>query len=297
MYQLLAENDLQVGGDGKGRSAWIAYGYVLSREESKVIALHDCDIVNHSRELVAQAVLSRRLTHHRLRLLQGILCPGDGQDARPGDTAVRDAPHPQPGKAPRAVSPFSSSSTAFATPGGRVFDADRTRRINRIPNDWGLEVETLAEVYRNYSLRRICQAELCETYEHKHQALSAEDPKTGLMKMAIDIAKSVFRNLAIEGIILSPERAAARSSSTTSARPRTRSSATGTTPPSTAWCSTDHQESIVVEAFTRALQMAGRTFFEDPLYSPLIPNWNRVISAIPSVLERVQELVEKENAG
>ena len=31
---------------------------------------------------------------------------------------------------------------------------------------------------------------------------AGEDPKTGLMKMAIDIAKSVFRNLAIEGIIL-----------------------------------------------------------------------------------------------
>ena len=52
-------------------------------------------------------------------------------------------------------------------------------RINRIPGDWGLEVETLAEIYRNCSSKRICQVELCETYEHKHQPLSAENPKTG----------------------------------------------------------------------------------------------------------------------
>jgi len=62
-------------------------------------------------------------------------------------------------------------------------------RINRIPADWGIEVETLAEVYRNYTLRRICQTEILETYEHKHQPLSAEDPTTGLMKMSIDIAR------------------------------------------------------------------------------------------------------------
>jgi len=45
-------------------------------------------------------------------------------------------------------------------------------------------------------------AELCETYEHKHQPLSAEDMRTGLVKMSIDIAKALFRNLASEGIVL-----------------------------------------------------------------------------------------------
>jgi glucosyl-3-phosphoglycerate synthase len=42
-------------------------------------------------------------------------------------------------------------------------------RINRIPGDWGLEVGVLAEVYRNCSLRRICQVEIADKYEHKHQ--------------------------------------------------------------------------------------------------------------------------------
>ncbi|NIQ17237.1 MAG: glycosyl transferase, partial [Candidatus Aenigmarchaeota archaeon] len=54
LYKLLEENGLSVGEDGKGRSCWTAYGYILSRDESKVIALHDCDIVNYSRELLGR---------------------------------------------------------------------------------------------------------------------------------------------------------------------------------------------------------------------------------------------------
>jgi glucosyl-3-phosphoglycerate synthase len=167
--------------------------------------------------------------------------------------------------------------------------------INRIPNDWGLEVETLAEVYRNYSLRRVCQAELCETYEHKHQPLSAEDPKTGLMKMSIDIARSIFRNLAVEGIILSQSALSTllinyqRTAKDAIKRYRDDAAINGLIFDS-------HQESSIVEAFSRALQMAGKAFLDDPLYSPLIPNWNRVIAAIPDFLDRLRDLIEKENA-
>ena len=64
-------------------------------------------------------------------------------------------------------------------------------------------VGVLAEVYRNCALRRICQADIADTYEHKHQILSAEDETAGLLKMCIDIAKSLFRNLSSEGVVLS----------------------------------------------------------------------------------------------
>src|SRR4030065_329463 len=46
LYKLLEANDLSAGEDGKGRSAWTAYGYILACEESKGIGLHDCDIVH-----------------------------------------------------------------------------------------------------------------------------------------------------------------------------------------------------------------------------------------------------------
>ncbi|MBW1855075.1 MAG: glycosyl transferase, partial [Deltaproteobacteria bacterium] len=54
LYTLLEEVGLSIGADGKGRSAWTAYGYILSRQKSKVISLHDCDIVNFSRELLGR---------------------------------------------------------------------------------------------------------------------------------------------------------------------------------------------------------------------------------------------------
>jgi glucosyl-3-phosphoglycerate synthase len=295
-YQLLAENDLQVGGDGKGRSAWIAYGYVLSREESKVVALHDCDIVNHSRELVA-------------RLCYPVTSPSVDYAFCKGYYArVTDRMH---GRVTRlfvtplirslekilGCLPFLVYLDSFRYPlAGEFSMLVELARINRIPSDWGLEVETLAEVFRNYSLRRVCQAELCETYEHKHQPLSAEDPKTGLMKMAIDIAKSVFRNLAVEGITLSSSLIGTllvnyqRTAKDSVKRYRDDAAINGL-------IFDAHQETIMVEAFTKALQMAGKDFLEDPLYSPLIPNWNRVIAAIPDFLDRLRDQVEAENAA
>ena len=54
IYQLLSEKGIDVGEDGKGRSAWLGYGYVLARGRSDFIALHDCDIVTYSREMLAR---------------------------------------------------------------------------------------------------------------------------------------------------------------------------------------------------------------------------------------------------
>ncbi len=168
-------------------------------------------------------------------------------------------------------------------------------RINRIPGDWGIEVETLSEVYRNCSLKRICQVELCETYEHKHQPLSAEDPETGLMKMSIDIAKAIFRNLAIEGAPLSESLFNTlvvnylRTAQDTIKRYHDDAAINGL-------FFDRHEETRMVEAFTNAIQIAGKEFLENPLYSPLIPNWNRVTSAIPEFLEKLQAVVEEENS-
>ncbi len=296
LYELLEKHDLSAGKDGKGRSAWVAYGYILSRENSKVIALHDCDIVNHSRELVA-------------RLCYPVASPGVDYAFCKGYYArVTDRMH---GRVTRLfVTPLIRSLIklfgflpllvyvdSFRYPlAGEFSMLTDFAGINRIPNDWGLEVETLAEVYRNYSLRRVCQAELCETYEHKHQPLSPEDPKKGLMKMSIDIARSVFRNLAVEGIILSQSALSTllinyqRTAKDAIKRYRDDAAINGLIFDS-------HQESGIVEAFSRALQIAGRAFLDDPLYSPLIPNWNRVISAIPDFLDRLRDLIEKDNAG
>lgn len=294
LYKVLEEADLSVGGDGKGRSAWIAYGYILSRNESRVIGLHDCDIVNYSLELLGRLFYPIASPHIDYAFCKGYYA------------RVTDRMH---GRATRLfVTPLVRSliklfghlpflvyldSFRYAL-AGEFSMVSELALINRIPSDWGLEVETLAEVYRNYSLRRICQAELCETYEHKHQPLSAEDPKTGLMKMSIDIAKSIFRNLAIESVVLSDSALRTlvvnyqRTAKDAIKRYGDDSEINGL-------AFDYHQETVMVEAFTRAIQMAGHEFMDNPLYSPLIPSWNRIISAAPDYLARLRETVEQDN--
>jgi glucosyl-3-phosphoglycerate synthase len=114
------------------------------------------------------------------------------------------------------------------------------------------------------------------------------------MKMAIDIARSILRNLAIEGIALSESQLRTlivnyqRQAKDYVKRYQDESEINGLV-------FDYHKESQMTEAFTRALQIAGENFIKDPLYSPHIPNWNRVVAAIPDFLDRLMSLVEQSN--
>ena len=174
-------------------------------------------------------------------------------------------------------------------------DADLPR-VNRIPSDWGLEIGVLAEIYRNVAVQRVCQVDLASNYEHKHQPLSEQDPEGGLMKMAIDISKSLFRTLAGEGVILSEGlfkslvASYKRTAEDTIERYYADAAING--------LEFDRdQEEKAVETFTRSIGLAGVGFLEDPLGAPLIPNWNRVTSAIPGFLSSLSEAVEEDNKG
>src|ERR1700690_394317 len=203
IYQTLSRNGLDVGQRGKGRSAWLAYGYVLARGQSDVIALHDCDIVNYTREMLARLCYPVANPN-----MDDVFCKGFY-------TRVTNKMH---GRVTRLLmTPIVRSIQQLIGPREFLMFLDSFRyplsgefsmttdvaRVNRIPWDWGLEVGSLAEVYRNYSPRRICQVDIAETYEHKHQELSPDDSDKGLMKMTIDICKSIFRTLASEGVVFS----------------------------------------------------------------------------------------------
>jgi glucosyl-3-phosphoglycerate synthase len=155
-------------------------------------------------------------------------------------------------------------------------------------------VGSLAEVYRNYSPRRICQVDIAATYEHKHQALSADDPEKGLMKMTVDICKSIFRTLASEGVVFSDglfkslSVAYLRSAEDTIMKYEADAAINGLT-------FDRHEEAKAVEAFTVAMAQAARIFMQNPLGTPLIPNWNRVTSAIPDILEMLRRAVDEDN--
>jgi glucosyl-3-phosphoglycerate synthase len=167
-------------------------------------------------------------------------------------------------------------------------------RVNRIPWDWGLEVGSLAEVHRNFSPRRVCQVDIAANYDHKHQVLSADDASKGLMKMTVDICKSIFRTLASEGVVFSDGLFKSllvsylRQAEDTIMKYEADAAING-------FQFDRHEEAMAVEAFTRAIAMATQAFIENPMTTPLIPNWNRVSAAIPDVFKMLQMAVDADN--
>ena len=294
IYDTFGRNDLNPGEDGKGRSAWLAYGYVIADGVCDVIALHDCDILAYSREMLAR--LCYPVVHSNLDY---VFCKGfysrvtDKMHGRV--TRLLITPLVRSLRTLADDHPFLVFLDSFRYPlAGEFCMTTDMARVNRIPWDWGLEVGALAEVYRNYSHRRICQVDIAETYEHKHQILSAEDPAKGLMKMTVDICKSIFRTLASEGVVFSDgffktlQVAYLRMAEDTIMKFEADASINDLT-------FDRHEEAKAVDAFTKGIGMAAEVFFENPMESALIPNWNRVTSAIPGILDMLKKAVDEDN--
>ena len=56
LIQRLRDEGLDPGSEGKGRANWLAYGYVLATHRARVVATHDCDILDYDRDLLARLV-------------------------------------------------------------------------------------------------------------------------------------------------------------------------------------------------------------------------------------------------
>ncbi len=297
IYRAIEEAELPVGEEGKGRSAWMAYGYILSEQKFHAIVLHDCDIVTYNREMLARLaypVTNPNLDYH--------FCKGyysrvtdrlHGRVTRLLVTPLIRALQKILGCENQLLMFFDSFRYPLAGEFSMVTDL---ARVLRIPGDWGLEVGVLAEVYRNTSLRRVCQVDIAENYEHKHQELSPSDASKGLNKMCVDICKSMFRTLASEGIVFSD----GFFNTLISTYMRTAQDMLKRYEDDAAINGLHfdrHEESLAVETFTKGIKQAADIIMKDPLGVPLISSWDRVSSAIPDIFTRIREAVEKDNGG
>lgn len=289
--RLLADNGLDIGSPGKGRGSWLAFGYVLAQERARIIALHDCDITTYDRSLPA-------------RLCYPLVDPNLGYEYTKGYySRVTDRLH---GRVTRLfLTPLVRALAQLAGPvpllayldsfryplaGEFALQADLARSV-RIPGDWGLEIGMLYEVYRNTSTRRVCQVDVADNYDHKHQQLSTEDATAGLNRMARDIAKTLLRTLAMEGVVFGEGfyttlRVVYLRTAQDAVRAYHDDSAIN------ALYYDRHAETAAVEMFTRALARATEEYSQDPMAHAGLPNWNRVSSAIPDFLERYRAAVE-----
>ncbi|MBW2498752.1 MAG: glycosyl transferase [Deltaproteobacteria bacterium] len=291
LYEALRSEGLDPGQDGKGRANWIAYGYVLACHQARVVATHDCDILDYRRDLLARLCYPTANPNMSYEFAKGYYSRvSDRMHGRV--TRLFMTPLMRSMKTVLGPVPLLEYLESFRYPlAGECSMTTELVRANRIPADWGLEVGMLAEVYRNCSLKRICQVELVENYDHKHQELSAGDPRRGLHRMVRDIAASLIRNLASYGVefdsgFLNTLIAAyVRTAQDAIARYSDDAKLNGL-------AFDRHEEEVAVETFSGALRAAGLDFVHDPMGGPQIPNWSRVVSAMPDFLDDLRSAVE-----
>lgn len=293
---MLAEQGLAPTELGKGRNVWYCYGYVLASGRAESVALHDCDIITYDRSLLA-------------RLIYPVANPGFNYEFAKGYYA-RIADQKLNGRVSRLlVTPliralkkvygsldFLEYLDSFRYPLSGEFSmrADVLNDI-RIPSDWGLEIGVLSEMRRNYSTNRICQVDIADNYDHKHQPLSPDDAAAGLSKMSTDICKAIFRKLATQGEVFSTE--TFRSIKATYFRIALDFIETYYNDARMNGLTVDrHSEEKAVELFAENIMNAGEHFLANPMETPFIPSWNRIISAVPDILDRIYEAVEEDNA-
>ncbi len=293
---VLAGKGIAAGEPGKGRNVWCCLGYFLASGQSKAVALHDCDILTYHRSIPAR--LFYPLVHptfnyqfckgYYYRSANGKL---NGRVARLLVTPIIRALKQTLGRHDYLD---YMGSFRYALAGEFSMRSEVVPSL-RIPSDWGLEIGTLSEMYRNCNSNRICQVDIADAYDHKHQPLSAEDPNTGLHRMANDICKALYRKLAIEGVVFSPglfrtlKACYYRTALDMIEHYHNDAVMSGLT-------LDRHQEAATVELFGSIVMSAGDDFLKGSAEAPFSPSWSRVTSALPNVYDLIADATAADNA-
>ena len=279
---------------GKGRNVWTMIGYGLTDKDAYSFALHDCDIVNYNREIPA-------------RLFYPIIHPGLDFEFNKGFySRVTSKLH---GRATRLLyTPLINSLTKvygssryldymesfrYALSGEFSFIRSLGRGIGISPT-WGLEVSTLSEVYKNTSNRRICQTEIMESYEHKHQELGSAESGGGIYKMANDIAKTLFRVMAQEGVVFS-EASFKTLLATYFQESRFEISKYNALSKLNGLNFDREKEIQAVMEFEKAIKEAAKEYYEDPMGIPALSPWITVRSVMPNFSDKFAKYVSEDN--
>ena len=282
---------------GKGRNVRYCMGYMLARDEIEAVALHDCDIVTYERSLLARLIYPVANPSFQFQFSKGYYSRiankyMGGRVSRLLVTPLIRALEHTLDKNHQEYLLFMDS---FRYPLAGEFSMRKDAMAGlRLPSDWGLEVGVLMEMLRNYSTRRICQVDIADIYDHKHQSLSQDNDQAGLSKMSIDITKAFFRKLATDGVVFN--NGLFRTLKATYLR-------IGLDLVDSYRCDARmngldfdvHTEEQMVELFAENLMKAGDAFINNPLEQPFIPHWNRVVSAIPDIYEQLIDAVEKDH--
>ena len=293
--QELKKNNLAPSELGKGRNVWYCIGMCIARDSARSVALHDCDIKTYDRRMLAKLFYPVVNPFFNFEFCKGYY-PRVANEKMNGRVArllvfpLLTALEKTIGK-----SDYLEFMKSFKYPLAGEFSFRRNVLPElRISSDWGIEVGILSEMQRSFSPQNICQVDLADTYDHKHQVLSIDDETKGLSRMSIDIIKTFIKKLATQGNTFSREKF--RSLKATYYRSALdlidiyRSDAV-----MNGLKFDSHNEEKAVELFAINIMKAGEAFILNPMDTPFIPTWSRVKSAIPDFLRRLEKEVNDDN--
>ncbi|MEM9709330.1 MAG: glycosyl transferase, partial [Pseudomonadota bacterium] len=265
--------------EGKGKNVWTSIGYLLGCADTSVMAIHDCDIVTYDRDLLARLVYPVANPNFSYQLSKGFYARVGGGKLNGRVMRLLISPLLIALKKVVGDNDYIDYLRSFRYPLSGEF-AMRTAMLPdlRIPSDWGLEIGVLSEAWRNLGRNAVCQVEIADIYDHKHQSVSPDDAEAGLNRMSTDICKAVFRKLATEGIVFTPN--VFRTLKATYYRRALDLLEVYADEATMNGLSLDrHAEEETIELFAENIVRAGTVFLDNPQESPFIPNWSRVNAA------------------
>jgi len=277
---------------GKGRNVWYCFGYVLAEDRAQAVALHDCDILTYDRGLLARLLYPVANPNFNYKFCKGFYARVANGKMHGRVTRLLVTPLVRALKKVYGQNDYLDYIDSFRYPLAGEFSF-RTDVITdlRIPSDWGLEIGVLSELNRNYANNRICQADIADAYDHKHQDMSANDTTKGLSKMSIDICKALYRKLATNGVVFNAE--TFRAIKATYFRIALDFVETYYNDAQMNGLDIDiHAEEAAIELFAENVLNAGQDFLANPMETPFIPSWNRVLSALPDISQELLKAVD-----
>ena len=292
----LVEMGLAPSEPGKGKNVWSAIGYLIACEDSAVMAIHDCDILTYTNELLARLIYPVANVNFPYQLAKGYYARV-GQDRLNGRVSrLLVSPLLIAMKKVIGDRDYLDYLRSFRYPLSGEF-AMRTSMLPdlRVPSDWGLEIGILSEAWRNLAPRAVCQVEVADQYDHKHQQLSEENANAGLSRMSIDICKAIFRKLATDGTVFTPN--VFRTLKATYYRCALDVLEAYYNDAKMNGLSIDrHKEERAIELFAENIMQAGHFFLDNPHETPFISTWNRVHSADPGFLAELRAAAAADEA-
>ncbi|WP_371059735.1 glycosyl transferase [Rhodosalinus sp. 5P4] len=281
---------------GKGKNVWTCLGYVLARRDTAVMAIHDCDITTYSRHMLTRLVYPLVNPNFPYQLSKGFY-PRIGE-GRINGRVTRLLVSPLLVALRKVIGDrdYIDYLRSFRYPLSGEF-AMRSVMLPdlRIPSDWGLEIGVLSEAWRNLAPKAVCQVEIADAYDHKHQDLSPDDAATGLNRMSTDICKAIVRKLAADGTVFTQN--TFRTLKAVYYRAALDMLESYYNDAAMNGLSIDrHKEEQSIELFAENIMRAGQVFLENPFETPFIPTWSRVNSADPELLSDMLRAVEEDLA-